>query len=240
MPDKRKIKSLLSKVQDKRSLLEYLQNFMMEERAIRFDEILEYRTRHFTMIVEDVYQDRNASAILRSCDCFGIQDVSIIERENKYKIAREIAKGSEKWVNATIYDGYENNTRKCMSDLREKGYRIVGASPHMTENTLDKFDISRKAAIFMGGEKDGLSEDVMSKADEFLYIPIVGFTESFNISVAAAIILYEITAKLRNSEIDWRLRDEEKLEIKLNWTIETIASSEYLIRKYLESRNITR
>ena len=92
----------------------------------------------------------------------------------------------------------------------------------------------------MGGEKDGLSEDVMNKADEFLYIPIVGFTESFNISVAAAIILYEITTKLRNSEIDWRLRDEEKLEIKLNWTIETIASSEYLIRKYLESRNITR
>ena len=232
-----KIKEYLDQVKDKDALLQYLRNYMTEERAIRFREVLESRTRYFTVAVEDVFKERNASAIIRTADCFGIQDVHIIENQNEYQISENISKGAEKWVNVSIYDEHLNNTGACISKLRDKGYQIIATSPHASGLGPDDFDISKKSAFFLGGEKEGLSSEVIDKADGYIRIPMYGFTESYNISVAGALMLYELTRRLHNSEINWKLTEQEQLELQLDWTIKTIASSEKLIEKYLENQS---
>ncbi len=231
-----KIKKYLDLVEDKNALLQYLQRYMTEDRSIRFQEVLKYRTRHFTVAVEDVFKERNASAIVRTADCFGIQDVHIIENQNEYLISENISKGAEKWVNVSIYDDRTNNTGACMAELRDKGYQIIATSPHASGSDPDNFNISGKSAFFLGGEKEGLTDEVLEQADGYIKIPMYGFTESYNISVAGALMLYELTRRLHQSEINWRLTEQEKLELQLDWTIKTIASSENLIKKYLDNK----
>jgi tRNA (guanosine-2'-O-)-methyltransferase len=228
------IETMLHQVSDKQDLLRYLQHHMTEDRSVRFKKVLEHRTRHFTIAVEDVYQERNASAIVRSSDCFGIQDVYIIENHNEYQLSEGISRGADKWVNVHIYDGFPNNTEKCISDLRKKDYQIIATTPHSKGSQLEEFDISKKSAFFLGGEKEGLTQEVMGKADGYIKIPIYGFTESYNLSVAGALLLYALTKKLHESDLDWGLNEDEKLDLQLDWTIKTVASSESLIRKYLK------
>lgn len=230
-----KIKAYLDQIEDKEALLQYLRQYMTEERSIRFRQVLKYRTRHFTVAVEDVFKERNASAIVRTADCFGIQDVHIIENQNEYQISENISKGAEKWVNVNIYDDYLNNTGACISQLKEKGYQIIATSPHASGSAPEDFDISKKSAFFLGGEKEGLTGEVLDNADGYIKIPMYGFTESYNISVAGALMLYELTRRLHQSEIDWKLTEQEQLELQLDWTIKTIASSENLIKKYIEN-----
>ena len=230
-----KIKAYLDQVKDKEALLQYLRQYMTEEQSIRFQEVLKFRTRHFTLAVEDVFKERNASAIVRTADCFGIQDVHIIENQNEYQISENISKGAEKWVNVNIYDAHLNNTGACISDLKNMGYQIIAILPHSSGSSPDDFDISRKSAFFLGGEKEGLTDEVLDKADGYIRIPMYGFTESYNISVAGALLLYNLTRRLHQSEIDWELTEQEQLELQLDWTIKTIASSENLIKKCLEN-----
>lgn len=230
-----KIKEYLDQIENKRALLEYLRKYMTEERSVRFQQVLKFRTRHFTLAIEDVFKERNASAIVRTADCFGIQDVHIIENLNEYQISENISKGAEKWVNVNIYDQHVHNTGVCISLLKNKGYQIIATSPHSAGSSPAEFDISKKSAFFLGGEKEGLTKEVLKNADGYIKIPMYGFTESYNISVAGALMLYDLTRRLHQSTIEWRLTEQEQLELQLDWTIKTIASSENLIRKYLKN-----
>ncbi|WP_369993908.1 TrmH family RNA methyltransferase [Winogradskyella sp.] len=209
-------------------LLEYLESYLTKNRRERFKKILAQRTKHFTVAVEDVYQLHNTSAVIRSCDVFGIQEVNIVEEINSKRIDREIAMGAQKWVDLKRY----NATKSCIEDLRSKGYQIVATTPHIEDCELIDFDISKKACFFFGRETEGLSQQVMDEADCFLKIPMVGFTESLNISVSAAIILQHVTAKLRKSEIDWKLTDKELLEKRFDWIKKTIKNYDAIVERY--------
>jgi tRNA (guanosine-2'-O-)-methyltransferase len=200
--------------------------------------VLEYRTRHFTIALEDLYQERNANAVVRTADCFGIQDVHIIENFHAYKISAGISKGAEKWVNIHLYDRAGNNTQTCIDHLKNNGYRIIATSPHREDTFVTDYDIRIKSAFFLGGEKEGLSETVLNAADGFVKLPMYGFTESFNISVAAALLLENISRRLHGSEIQWQLSEEEKLDLRLDWTIKTIASAGKLIEKFIRSQKL--
>ena len=193
-------------------LLTYLESYLTPRRIALFDKVLAERTNHFTVATEDVYQLHNTSAVIRSCDVFGVQNVHITEERNVRKIDREIAMGAQKWVNVNRYHTVEDS----VNTLKDKGYQIIATTPHNDACMLDEFDISKPSAIFFGTEKQGLSEELMQKADGFLKIPMVGFTESLNISVSAAIILQNLTSRLKRSEIDWQLTDEEKFDIRFS------------------------
>ena len=212
-------------------LLQYLESFLTERRRMLFEKVLNKRTHHFTVATQDVYQLHNTSAVIRSCDVFGIQNIHVVEEVNVKKIDREIAMGAQKWVDIHRYHSSED----CIKKLRQKGYRIVATSPHRGKPIQD-FDISRPAAFFFGTEVDGLSEEVLQEADEFISIPMVGFTESLNISVSAAIILQEVTSRLRKSDVNWQLSEEEKVMKKLAWAKKSIKSSEELIRHFQASQ----
>jgi len=215
-------------------LLEHLRTFLTDRRQNLFHEILSKRTRHFTVVTEDVYQLHNTSAVMRSCDVFGIQDLHVVEERLGKRIDKEIAMGAQKWVDFYRY----NSINDCMDNLRSKGYQLIATTPHENATLLHDFDVTKKAAFFFGKEIDGLSETVLEAADGFLKIPMYGFTESLNISVSAAIILQSIVTKLKQSNVNWSLSETEKLELEMNWTKKTIKSSEEIIDRFYNQRKM--
>jgi len=216
-------------------LIAYLEQFVSERRRDLFKQVLEERTRHFIVAIEDIYQSHNASAVVRSCDVFGIQDVHIIENKYKFKSSKQVAKGAQKWLDFEYYRQREtNNTLSCIENLKRKGYQIVATTPHNESCYLQDFDITKKSAFFFGVEKAGLSKDVLSKADINLKIPMVGFTESLNISVAAAIILQSTTEKLKKSNTKWQLSAVEKEVAYLKWLEKSIKSIKKIKEHYFK------
>jgi tRNA (guanosine-2'-O-)-methyltransferase len=220
-----------------KELVQFLSQFVTEDRANLFNRLIEERTRYITIGLEDIYQSQNASAVLRTSDCFGIQDVHIIENQNEYQINPDVTLGSSKWLNLNRYNTSENNTLDAINKLKKEGYRIVATTPHTDDVNLEDFDIEKgKFALFFGTELNGLSDLVINKADEYLKIPMFGFTESFNISVSAAIILHHLTNKLKKSTLSWQLRDNEKETIKLEWLKQTIKMSSELVEEFLSKK----
>jgi len=217
---------------NKKILLTHLLGFASENKSKLFDKVIQFRTRYITVVLEDIFQSHNASAVLRSCDCFGIQDVHIIENLNKFEINPHIALGSAKWLNLHKYTG---NTTKKISPyeiLKTNGYRIIATTPHKNDCFLEDLSLDSKIALVFGTELNGLSKEAVKNADAFVKIPMYGFTESFNISVSAAIMLHYLTEKLRKSDLNWKLTEEEMIDIKLSW-IKNVVKSSDLIEKRL-------
>ncbi|MEO8253403.1 MAG: RNA methyltransferase [Flavobacterium sp.] len=210
--------------------LNFLENILTDNRRERFLEVLANRTKHFTVVVEDIFQMHNTSAVMRSCEIFGIQELNVIEQRYGKSIDKEIAMGAQKWVDINQYDSVSS----CISSLKNKGYQIIATTPHENDCLLEDFDISKPSALFFGTERDGLSPEILEKADGFLKIPMVGFTESLNISVSAAIIIQDITNRLRRSNIDWQLTEQEILEKRLAWTKNSIKDIKRIEARYFE------
>jgi len=215
------------------NLLAYLQGLLTPRRKARFEEVLANRTRHFTVVLEDIYQKHNTSAVVRSCDIFGIQDLYIIENKYNSYVSNQVAKGAQKWIDFHNYDGLEDNTQHCLSDLRNKGYQLIATTPHEESSLLADFDITKKSAFVFGVEKGGVSDEMMAAADGYLKIPMVGFTESLNVSVAAAIILQQLTERLRNSTVNWKLSPEEMDAKRLDWCAKTIPNANQIITHFM-------
>ncbi|CAL2079522.1 RNA methyltransferase [Tenacibaculum dicentrarchi] len=213
-------------------LLAYLEGFITDKRKETFNRVLNERTRHFAVVLEDIYQPHNASAVVRSCDIFGVQDVYAIENRFTNKVSRHVAKGSQKWLNINRYKEDGDNTKACLQDLRAKGYQIIGTTPHTDSCVLSDFDVTKKSAFVFGAEKDGISDYIKQEADGFLKIPMVGFTESLNISVAAAITLNDVTARLRKTDLNWQLSKEEQRVLYFEWIKNTIKNPDKLIEYY--------
>lgn len=211
-------------------LLAYLESFMTEERKSKFLEVLSKRTYHFTVAIEDVFQAHNTSAVIRTCEVFGIQEAHLIEARFGKKLDRKIAMGAQKWVDVHRH----NSAVECIRALRDKGYRIIATSPHHNSCLLEEFDISEKAAFFFGTELEGLSEEVMQYADGFLKIPMVGFTESLNVSVSAAIILQQLTSKLWASNVAWQLTQDQMLLKRIDWAKKSVRSPKSLLKRFEE------
>jgi tRNA (guanosine-2'-O-)-methyltransferase len=210
------------------NLLTYLESFLTPQRKERFIKILGLRTNFLTVVAEDVFQMHNASAIVRSCDVFGIQQLHLIVDRFGNRIDKNIAVGAQQWVDVNTY----NSSVECVEYLAGQGYRIVATSPSPDAVDLNEFRLTDKTALFFGTEKEGLSSEVLEIADDTIQIPMVGFSESLNVSVSVAIILQVLAGKLRESELPWQLDQEEILTKRLDWTIKTIKDAEQIIERY--------
>ncbi|MBL6662649.1 MAG: RNA methyltransferase [Flavobacteriales bacterium] len=218
-------------------LIDHFLKCITDERKALFEELIQKRTKYLTVVLENIYQPLNASAVLRSCDCFGIQDVHVIENYNEFKPDREVAMGASNWLTVNRYDKNDNNTLDCIQSLKNQGYRIVATSPHNSQTDLINFDLSKgKTALFFGTEVEGLSDVVLENADEHLHIPMYGFTESFNLSVSAAICLYEMRMKMEKEDIKWHMTEDEKNQVLLNWLRYSIDRSEIVEEDFLKNR----
>jgi len=202
----------------KKKLISYLQTFVTEERWQKINEVIASRTRFLTIALEDIYQPHNASAVLRSCECFGIQDVHIIENENDFNPNKGVTIGADQWITLKNYnESGQNNTERCYDHLRNQGYKIIATTPHENDITIDEISLDQKTALVFGAEYTGLSDYALEHADGYAKIPMVGFSESFNISVGAAICLYELSARLRRDHEHWKLSDAEITDLQYLW-----------------------
>jgi len=213
-----------------KQLFEYLQSYLTDHRRDLFNKVITLRTRHFTVATEDVYHLHNTSAVIRTCDVFGIQDLHVVEKQLGKRIEKEIAMGAQKWVNLFRYDTITD----CMDTLRNNGYQIIATTPHGDSQLLHDFDVSIKSAFFFGKESDGLSDTVLNAADGLLKIPMHGFTESLNISVSVAIILQTVVTNLKQTNVNWQLSEKEQHEILFQWTKDTIKSVDEIMERYNE------
>jgi len=219
----------------KAQLIQYLRQFATEDRWQRINKVIDKRTRYVSVILEDIYQPHNASAVLRSCDCFGIQDVHIIENKNEFDPNKGVTIGADQWISLQSYNQPDiNNTEHCYQQLKEKGYQIIATTPHENDVTIDEVSLDKKTALVFGAELTGLSDYALEHADGYAKIPMAGFSESFNISVSAALCLYELSTRLRQSRDDWELDESEKLDLQFNWLKNSVRAPEKLIQRYLE------
>lgn len=220
----------------KKELINYLSGFISETRKARFDEVIANRTGHLHIVLENMYQAHNASAVLRSCDCFGVQHVHFIENRNRLKISDDVAMGSSNWLSIHRHNQRENNTIEALKDLKQQGYRIVATTPHKNDFTIDTLPVDKKIALVFGTEIDGISQDVYDVADDFVRIPMFGFTESFNVSVCAALCMYEITKRMRGIVPGYFLTEEEKIDVYFDWLKNSVEYGEALVKKYLSNK----
>ena len=219
---------------EKKQLLDFLSQYITENRKKLFQKVLQYRTRHITIVLEDIFQPHNASAVLRSADLTGIQDIHAIENRNEYDVNTEIDMGSSKWLNLYRYNQKKHNTLDAYQKLKKEGYRIIATTPHKNDFTPENLPLEGKFALVFGTELTGLSDIAIEQADEFLRIPMVGFTESYNISVSAALSVYTLSERLRKSNIPWQLSTEEREDILLEWARRSVRSSENLEHEFFK------
>ena len=217
-------------------LINHFSQYASDHKKAFIEKVLNERTRHITLVLEDIYQSQNASAVLRTCECLGLQDVHIIEDDTKYSVNKRVLKGANKWIDLHRYKlkGF-NNSEICFRQLREAGYKLLVTDPSPDGVSINDIPVDQKIAVVMGNELHGTSDYAIQNADQKIYIPMHGFTESFNISVSAAIILNTLLTKLRSSDVDWRLSTEEKELIRLEWLKKIVRRSDLIEREFLKS-----
>ena len=217
-----------------RELIAYLGGFVSARRKKRMDQVLAWRTRFLTVVLEDLYQPHNASAVLRSCDCFGVQDVHIIESRNTYEVHSGIDMGASGWLNLHRY----SDSLTALAALKKRGYKLVAATPHRDDCSLDALAVDAPLAVFLGTEDLGLSEQVLEEADEYVRVPMYGFTESFNISVCAALILRELTDRIHRGNVDWGLSEEDQDVLRLAWYRRSVRAVELIEERFMVERGM--
>ena len=217
---------------NKQHLIKYLEGCVTEERKEIFKKVIKERTRHFTVILEDLFQKHNTSAITRSCEVFGIQDMHIIENKYKTYVSNQVGKGSQKWLTFHHYNELAHNTQACIDAVKAEGYQIIATTPHENADFVMDFDVTEKSAFVFGVEKEGVSDMMLEQADGHLKVPMYGFTESLNVSVAAAIVLQDVSTRMRKSDVTWELKPEETDKIYLSWLKKSIKSIDKIMERY--------
>lgn len=217
-----------------KNLLAHFFNYISDNKKSKFLHIIQYRTKYLTVVLEDIFQPHNASAVIRTCDCFGVQEVHIIENHNKYTLNPDITLGSNKWVSMLHYNSSSENTEATLKQLKKNGYKIAVTTPHRQSIEPSEIPLDHKIALVFGSELNGVSEPAMNAADLFVKIPMYGFTESLNISVSAAIIIQILTEKLRQSDAPWQLDEEEKTDVLMMWARNTVRRHEAIEKDFME------
>ena len=216
------------------NIIDYLSGVINEERRERLQQILRERTRHITVVLEDIYQPQNASAVMRTCECLGIQELHVIENLYEYRLNPAVVQGSSKWIDLIRHNREEqDNSRACIEQLKQRGYRIIAMDPAPGGKTVDQLDISDKLALCFGSEEPGLSATLTDLADETVRIPIHGFTRSYNLSVSAGISLYILVTALKNSSVNWQLDERDATDLYIKWLAQSTPSGQSLLEKYL-------
>ncbi|MDE5610963.1 MAG: RNA methyltransferase [Odoribacter sp.] len=211
----------------------YLRDFVVDDKNALFERLIQERTDYVTVVMEDLYQSHNQSAVMRSADCYGIQNVHLIENRNHYDSTSTVSQGAREWLTIHRHRELEDNTPSTLAELKAAGYRIIATTPHSDDVLVDDLDIGKgKMAFILGTELTGVSDTVLEQADEFVKVPMYGFTESLNVSVCGAIIMYSVMQRLRRSKIDWHLTEERKNEVLFQWYKNAIKASDEILERF--------
>ncbi len=215
-------------------LIDSLAGVINPQRQELLRQILDQRTRFITVVLEDIYQAQNASAVIRTAECLGLQELHIIENRNEYQLNPAVVQGASKWMQVTRHRSNEqDNTRPCIETLRQRGYRIVAMTLREGSQELESLDLNSKTALCFGSEEPGLSETAHELADEYVNIPMCGFTQSFNLSVSAGISLYHLCGLMRSSSLPWQLEEDDKQNLLIDWLSKSTPTGKVLLQRFL-------
>ena len=211
-----------------RERLDYMTQFLTEERREVLRRTLSQRTHYMRIMTENMFHPQNASAIMRHCEAFGIQQIHTVEDRCKFDPSVNIVRGTQKWVDVEHHD----TTKEALEALKAEGYRIVATTPHRCSSTPETFDVTKgKFALVFGTEHAGISDEVIEAADEFLMIPMCGMVESLNVSASAAILIYMLSERIRQHTDNWQLDDSEALKLLTRWTMSSVRDYERILRR---------
>lgn len=216
-------------------VLQCFREILTPHKVSLFEQIANERTRYLSIVLEDIFQEHNASAIIRTSDCFGIQDLYTIEERNRYVLQRKIALGSGRWIDLHRFTAKERAAHECIQQLKSKGYKIVATSPHANAYSPETIPLNQPLALCFGTERLGLSDVLLAQADYHLAIPMYGFTESFNLSVSVAIILQSLRTRLNQETIEWKLSKEEKEVVQIAWSTRILNGGEALEKQFRQA-----
>ena len=209
-----------------------LGQFLSEHRKQLIEQVLTNRTRYLTVVLEDIWQPQNASAVIRSCECFGVQDLHVIEKTNSFRPNPKVTQGSSKWLDIYRYTDKPDSTRLCLDTLRNHGYRLLAAGFTDAAVKLADIPLDQPLAVCIGAEEHGLSETALEHADMVVKIPMCGFTQSFNLSVSAALCMYELCNRIKTTRNDWRLSETMRDKIRLKWYMKSVRNPLALLREF--------
>ncbi len=220
---------------DDRRFITFLEAMMPESKLLKIDQVIPYRTKHITVVAENVLNSNNANAIIRTCEAIGLQEVSLVYGDVKFIPQKSVSKGAHKWIDLLYYDStFENNTQNCIHKLKENGFQIVVTSPNATDSIHD-IDLKSPVALCFGQESKGISASFSSEADKAIALPQFGFTQSYNVAVAAGMILLPLAEKLRQSELPWQLSSQEQDALRRTWILNHFPNLKYLYQIYLQN-----
>jgi tRNA (guanosine-2'-O-)-methyltransferase len=210
------------------TVISILEEFVSEHKKKIVDQVLSKRTKHVTLVFEDIEKPHNISAVIRTAECLGIQDIHFIKNRNEYAVNPTITQGATKWLSFHHYDLSENNIDVCYDQLRSNGYKIYGTSLHQSSTSVNDIDPSQKLAIVFGTESDGISEEAGNKADGLIHIPMSGFTESFNLSISAALCLNTLQLKMQDGFPS--ISANEQLLLKADWYRKIVREADLILK----------
>ncbi|MBQ8915961.1 MAG: RNA methyltransferase [Alistipes sp.] len=214
-----------------RERIAYLATFMTEERFSLFERTLVQRTNYMTILAENTFHPHNAAALMRHCEAFGVQRMHTIETRCTFDPSQNISRGSDRWLNLVRH----NSTEEALATLKAEGYRLVATTPHRESCTPETFDVTKgKFALIFGTEHAGISEEAMAAADEYLRIPMCGMVESLNVSASAAILIYQLTGRIRAQVAGWPLSEREQTELLYDWTRLSVKDAERILQRRFE------
>ena len=221
-------------LEDNQAIFEYLKQFLTDERISKIEHFAPESSDYILPVMEDVYQFRNAAAIVRSVEACGFHKIVALEKENVFDPNLKVTKGADTWVEVEKMPW----SLDSIKEIKARGYKIIAVSPERNATLLPDFKIDGPVALCFGTEWEGVTEEILDFADETLMIPMYGFTKSFNVSVAAAICMYDLKQKLENSDMNYKLDENKVLETKIRWAVNTIPSGNMILDKYLKDNGI--
>ncbi|MBR2014839.1 MAG: RNA methyltransferase [Alistipes sp.] len=206
----------------------YLREFLTEERMGVLSRTLEQRTRYMTILTENTFHPQNASALVRHCEAFGLQDLHTVETRCKFNPNVNIVRGTDKWVDIIRH----KDTTEAIATLKSAGYRVVATTPHHKSCTPETFDVTAGPfCLVFGTEHAGVSEEILESADEYLQIPMCGMVESLNVSASAAILIYMLSQRMRLSDVRWQIDEPSQAELLFRWTLSSVRDGERIMER---------
>lgn len=211
-----------------RALVEYLSRFLAAPRRARLERTLAERTRYVTVVLEDIYQPHNANAVIRTCECLGVQDLHVVEQHNRFDLSPRVLQGAAKWVTVKRY----RSTAACLQQLAGRGYVVVAMTLRPESKPLETLPVDRPLALCLGSEEPGLSETVHAAADHWVHVPMAGFTQSLNLSVSAALGLYQVLKRIKDGGQAWTLSATEHTHLLAEWMRKSISCGDALVNRF--------
>ncbi len=211
--------------------------FLTEGRISTLCQALSQRTRYVTVVLDDIYHPHNISAVVRSCEAFGIQDIHVLQVENPFRPNKGVTKGAQQWITFHRHTSIET----CVMRLKERGYMLLGADPPSKGHPsvpVDSIELDQPVALVFGREKEGLHQELRDLCDKLFHIPMTGLTESFNISVTVAISLYVLRRKLDMLPGNlWELSGEEKALLLDDWSVKSVRKGQEVLKEIMTRQN---